>query len=67
MVAKVLPNFGLPWTDTIVARCYGAIDVAIKNCISRIQTYFLMEGNGFPQFPALTEEIREIATAMIDY
>jgi len=47
MVAKVLPNFGLPWTDTIVTRCYTAIDVAIKNCVSRMQTYFLMEGNGF--------------------
>jgi hypothetical protein len=47
MVARLLPNFGLPWNDTIVARCYGAIDVAIKNCVSRMQTYFLMEGKDF--------------------
>jgi hypothetical protein len=47
MVAKVASHCGLPLNDAVVARCYGAIDDAIRDCVGHIQNYFLVEG-GFP-------------------
>jgi hypothetical protein len=39
-----MTHFGLPWNDAVVARCYSAIDVAVRDCVGRLQEYFLVEG-----------------------
>lgn len=44
MVAKLATHSGLPWNDAVVAQCYGAIDVAVRDCVGRMQKYFLVEG-----------------------
>lgn len=44
MVAKVASHCGLPLNGAVVARCYGAIDDTIRDCVGCIQKYFLVEG-----------------------
>ena len=45
IVAKLVTHFGLPWNDAVVARCYGAIDLAVRDCVGRMQKFFLVDGN----------------------
>src|SRR5436190_11795905 len=44
MVAELASQFELPQNDVVVGRCYNAIDVAFRDCVARMQTYFLVEG-----------------------
>jgi hypothetical protein len=50
MVAKVINELGLTWTDAVVAECFTTIDSAITDYIQRIHNYFLAEGIPSPHF-----------------
>ena len=44
MVAELVSQFELPQNEVVVGRFYNSIDVAFKNYVTRMQTYFLVEG-----------------------
>ena len=45
IITILAAHFGLPWNDAVVARCYDAIDVAVRDYVGRMQKYFVTEGS----------------------
>ena len=43
-MVKLASQFGLPWNNATVERCYGAIDDAVRDYVGQMEQYFLVEG-----------------------
>ena len=45
LVTNLIQQFRLPWNDAIVGGCFNAIEIAVRDHVQRIQSYFLVEGS----------------------